>query len=85
MTIRQIFLYNIWIRLSYFSQTPEEANAFKKRKKKVKRVRQKKGIELMDDTLERRDFETDVFAKGDHKMPPATSFQKTGSDTGFPA
>ena len=51
-------------------QTPEEANAFKKRKKKVKKVRQRKtGIELMDDTLERRDFETDVFAKGTRFCP----------------
>jgi len=59
---RCINLNDIKSKLANDYQTPEEANAFKKRKKKVKKVRQKKGIELMDDTLERRDFETDVFA-----------------------
>ena len=40
--------------------TPEEAQGFKKRKRKVKKVR-KTGITLMDDVLERRGFKDDPF------------------------
>ena len=42
--------------------TPEEAQGFKKRKRKVKKVR-KGGMQLMDDVLERRDFDTNPFDK----------------------
>ena len=42
--------------------TPEEAQGFKKRKRKVKKERTT-GIKLMDDVLERRDFETNPFEK----------------------
>merc|ERR1712050_16018 len=43
------------IKISSDFYTPDEMQGFKKRKRKVKKVR-KAGMELMDDLLERRDF-----------------------------
>ena len=50
------------IKLASDYYTPEEAQGFKKRKRKVKKVR-KTGMKLMDDVLERRDFESNPFDK----------------------
>ena len=69
MCIRQIIKIfssgDIKIASDYL--TPEEAQGFKKRKRKVKKVR-KTGITLMDDVLERRDFKDSPFggATKDH-------------------
>lgn len=65
LAARTINLNDISIKLAQDYQTNDEANQFKKRKKKRKKVRAK-GVQLMDDTLERRDFEVDPFEKNDH-------------------
>lgn len=53
-------LNDIKIASDYY--TPEEAQGFKKRVRRVKKVRNT-GIKLMNDMLERRDFESNPFDK----------------------
>ena len=54
------------IKVSSDFYTPDEMEGFKKRKRKVKKVR-KTGMKLMDDLLERRDFEQNPFEKSESK------------------
>jgi len=60
MTKNAISLNSGDIKIASDYLTPEEAQGFKKRKRKVKKVR-KTGITLMDDVLERRGFKDDPF------------------------
>lgn len=66
-----VYYLSLYLLLFHFSSelkigkdyyTEEEVKGFKKRKRKVKKTR---GIKLMDDTLERRDFEQPIGTK-DH-------------------
>ena len=56
------FSFSSELKIGKDYYTEEEVKGFKKRKRKVKKTR---GIKLMDDTLERRDFEQPIGSK-DH-------------------
>merc|ERR1719361_1566232 len=69
------------LKLSSDFYTHEEAKGFKKRKRKVKKSKPKGGMTLMDDTLERRDFETPLGEKEPQTSFGSRSWKREGKDS----